>query len=414
MFEDSGVLLQRRHCSICGESESTLVFDQPMKSIIGLQDMDYHHLINACSTCGFIYASPIPKDQFIQQYYEQMSNYEHPESSGIKPAAEMRQIDRQLEIIAGGFATGFTGRALEVGCSIALGLSRLKEVGWNVLGLDPSEKCIEISRTRLGVEVRKGFLSLHLLQDKAPFDLIILSHVLEHLVDPAWAMKVLHELLAESGLIFIEVPNMLGLHRTKCAFTFEHVNYFTPTSLTNLVQQGGFAVDRLHVFDNGKDINPDHSVLALTVRKTNQSFAIRDDGQEGLRAVKDYKRTTGKLLAAMNERISHILDHTPAGRLALWGAGIHTSQLLSETLLKDASIACIYDNDPKKFGKRLFGIRIEGFPQTVAEAAKDIDAILISSEGSENEIYHQLKAAEQQGIKVYRLYAGLFVRPTAE
>ena len=237
--------------------------------------------------------------------------------------------------------------------------------------------------------------------------MIILSHVLEHLVDPAQGMKILRELLMDNGLVYIEVPNMLRPHGTKCAFTFEHVNFFTPTSLANLVQQCGFDVDSLYTFDNGKDINPGHSVIALTIRKTTDSFAIKNNVQEGIRAVEEYKRTTAQLLVAMNARIRRIVDHTTAGRLAIWGAGIHTSQLLSETLLKEANLACIYDNDPKKFGKRLFEIGVERFPPTAADAAKDIDAILISSEGSEDEIYQQLKGLEQQGIKVYRLYAGL-------
>jgi len=87
------------------------------------------------------------------------------------------------------------------------------------------------------------------------------------------------------------------------------------------------------------------------------------------------------------------------------GGGIHTSQLLSETKLKNAQIHCIFDNDPKKSGHDISGIPIKIFPTNIQDVLKDIDAILISSEASEDEIYHQIKNIKKDGVKIYRLYS---------
>ena len=87
------------------------------------------------------------------------------------------------------------------------------------------------------------------------------------------------------------------------------------------------------------------------------------------------------------------------------GGGIHTSQLLSETNIKSAKIYLIFDNDQKKSGHDISGISIKIFPKNVEDVKKYIDAILISSEASEEKIYHQIEFLSGNGIQVYRLYS---------
>lgn len=398
--------LVSRTCVICGGCDSSLAYDQSMENITGIGDIGYHHLINVCNRCGFAFASPLLEESVILKYYEQMSNYEHPMSDGIRPAKDIRQINRQIQIITSRFPSGFKGTALDIGCSIAYGLSRLQEKGWFVLGLDPSEKCIDISKNKLNVEVEKGFFSYDLLSARGPFDVIILSHVLEHLVNPETVIKQLCDLLSDDGLVYIEVPNLMKHNGTKCYFNFEHVNFFTPLSLTNLIQQNGFDIDSLATFDNGKDCQPFYPVIALTIKKAKGKFEIHNDKSESCRVINDYKEEVDGLVKRINFRIENILNETSPGRLALWGAGIHTGQLLSETVLKNAKINCIFDNDPKKAGNMLHGVEIRSFLSAI-DAKKDIDAILISSEASEDEIYKQLNYLENYGILIHQLYKNL-------
>jgi len=53
----------------------------------------------------------------------------------------------------------------------------------------------------------------------------------------------------------------------------------------------------------------------------------------------------------------------------------------------------------------LSGIPIRRFPDTSTEVLSEIDAILISSEASEEQIYRQLKPLEAHGLKIYKLYS---------
>ncbi len=316
------VSLIERCCSVCGSQDAANIYDQPTEYIVGIGDIGYHHLINICKKCGFVFASPILSEDEILKYYERMSNYEHPESAGNRSIEDVRQIERQIEFIMSRFPSGFKGSALDVGCSIAYGLSLLKTLGWEVMGVDPSDKCIEISWEKLGVPVRKGFFSLELLEDQKPFDVIILSHVIEHLVYPDEVIRHLPGLLKDGGIIYIEVPNLMKPNSTKCYFGFEHVNFFTPQSLINLVCQNGFAIDRIETFDNGKEIHPFYPVIAMSAKKSGKNRQpIRNDYSESLQVIEEYKSSTGLLTRRINKKIQNILDKTRPGKLALWGGG---------------------------------------------------------------------------------------------
>lgn len=393
-----------RVCPGCQSKDYREVFDQPTETIVGIGDIGYHHRIQICKDCGFVFANPLLPEKKILSFYEKMSNYEHPQYDGLRPQTEKNQISRYFELLIDKFSPGFKGSVLDIGCATAFGLSLFKARGWDVLGVDPSEKCVELSRKYYDVRVIKGFFDAGLLQKEKPFDLIILCHVLEHLVHPDQIIKELTGLLSKQGLVYIEVPNLLKPHAPKCYFGFEHVNFFTPTSLTNVVSVNGFSMDSCYTFNNGPGISPFYPVIASTWKKSNQQFRIRNNFEEALAVVEKFKKNSEKLVSKLQKKVKGIIDNTPNGRLAVWGGGIHTSQLFSETSLGQSEIACIFDNDPKKHGSRLFGHNIEEFCGEPDEIKKKIDSILISSEASEDIIYNQIKYLQNYGIKIYRLY----------
>jgi len=77
-----------------------------------------------------------------------------------------------------------------------------------------------------------------------PYDLVIASHVLEHLLDLD-LLDLLGGFLANGGLLYVEVPDALhyGAHeRLEFLYYFDrlHVNHFTPQSLARLVTGYGF------------------------------------------------------------------------------------------------------------------------------------------------------------------------------
>lgn len=86
---------------------------------------------------------------------------------------------------------------LDVGCGNGDYLRNAVDAGWQAVGIDADEKAVEVARQRR-FEARLGGIELFAGQ-AACFDAITLSHVLEHLHDPAMFPRAVHRLL-KSGV----------------------------------------------------------------------------------------------------------------------------------------------------------------------------------------------------------------------
>ena len=81
------------------------------------------------------------------------------------------------------------------------------------------------------------------------FDVIIISHVLEHLINCRLVISSLRELLAEDGIIFIEVPNCEDLITLEhSVFTQPHLHHFTEKSLEFLFKSCGYEIIKSDIF----------------------------------------------------------------------------------------------------------------------------------------------------------------------
>ncbi len=397
-----------RSCPNCHSSSYEKIFDQPTLHIVGISEVGYHHQIQICRDCGMVFASPLMPESEIQKYYETMSNYDHPLSSGIQITLEQRQVDRYVELLVERFPPDFRGKALDIGCATAIALSRLKGRGWQVLGVDPSPRCREIAQKNYGIRVVPGFFDMDTLKDEGPFDLVIMSHVLEHLLHPGAVIADVAKLLSDDGLLYIEVPDLMKPWAPKCYFAFEHINYFTSRSLLNSLQHWGFKNDHLATYENGPAIHPFYPVIASTWKKrgpTEQMPKPVNDCSPARQVIAEFSVSARRLLASVEEKIRKAVSQTPPGKLALWGAGIHTSQILSETSLRPSELACIFDNDPKKAGKMIDGVAVEVLGADYRALKQRVAGILISSEASEEAIYEQIKFLETHGIRIFRLYS---------
>ena len=104
------------------------------------------------------------------------------------------------------------GTLLDVGCGSGAFLQTAKSCGWDVVGVDPDPKAVA-NGLRLGLNVRQGGIEQFLGEEKS-FDIITLSHVIEHVHDPAALLKAIYRLLKPGGQLWLETPNIdsLGHH----------------------------------------------------------------------------------------------------------------------------------------------------------------------------------------------------------
>jgi SAM-dependent methyltransferase len=102
------------------------------------------------------------------------------------------------------------GRCLEVGPGQGVDLARLRLLGWDACGLEMDPVAAERARLTSGCEVRVGTLS-STDYPRRHFDLVYMSHVLEHLPDPSGSLRRCLELLAPGGRLVLEYPNPQAL-----------------------------------------------------------------------------------------------------------------------------------------------------------------------------------------------------------
>ncbi|MBX6390621.1 MAG: class I SAM-dependent methyltransferase [Frankia sp.] len=160
------------------------------------------------------------------------------------------------------------GRALDCGCGAGDNARLLTQRGWRVTGvtIDPAEgaaaaahcAAVVLADLTAGLPFAAGEGTP--AGDPAPgaaagpFDLVVLSHVLEHLADPAALLAEARRVLAPGGRIAVALPNVLH-YRQRAEFLrgrFEytetglmdatHLRFFTVTSARRLVESAGLAI----------------------------------------------------------------------------------------------------------------------------------------------------------------------------
>jgi len=123
-------------------------------------------------------------------------------------------------------------------------MRRFVEAGWTATGIDADAEAVAAARST-GLDARAGALKSQGFPD-AYFDVVLMSHVIEHLPDPIDELKECRRILKPSGSIVIATPNSLALgHRVFGRHWLgldppRHLQIFTPKALTRVLAMAGF------------------------------------------------------------------------------------------------------------------------------------------------------------------------------
>jgi 2-polyprenyl-3-methyl-5-hydroxy-6-metoxy-1,4-benzoquinol methylase len=348
--------------------------------------------IVSCDNCNFVFADSAASQDEYDEFYTSLSKYEGNQTSGAiedKPW----EVDRFIEI--GAFldkhfpdkSTSF----LDIGCANGGLLRQLKKNGYsNLCGVDPSISCVKNTAQNGDIKAFPG--TAFKLPNVGLYDVVILSHTLEHLYDIKRAVTYLTSFIAEDGCLFIEVPNASEYFEYLTSplqdFNVEHINHFSIQSLQNLIQPLGFkrldyitkvieapegipvpaiaSLWKANTFGGVKETTLDRT-LKLSINKyINESLAVFD-------------KISGQLENHLNEFESFII----------WGTGQLAFKLLNYTCLKNAKISQFVDNNPINQGKKLRGI-----PIVSPSSIDGLQPIIITSISYDAEIRNQIKAMD--------------------
>ena len=223
-----------------------------------LHDLAGEFNIVKCQTCGLMRTNPRPTTDSIGFYYPddygpylgtKVQSVDFERSSGIK--SFLRPLVRRI------FDSKSTalpplpiGRVLEIGCASGSFLNKMAGEGWQVEGIEFSEKAAREAE-RFGHKVHAGSLETAPTPKQA-YDLIVGWMVLEHLHDPVGCLKKLHNWAKPGAWLALSVPNAdaLGFRVFKEKWHDlhlpNHLYHFTPVSLAKLLEANGWTITKVH------------------------------------------------------------------------------------------------------------------------------------------------------------------------
>ena len=377
-----------RPCPICGMMRVGILHTQHFELPVG-HPLSSGYDVVKCEACSFVYADTTVGQADYDRFYTQYSKYEDGKTAtgGGENPFDLARLEISADQIVN-FLQEPGARILDVGCANGGLLRALAKRGYkNICGLDPSPACVENSRT-LGLEAYQG--SINRPFEHGKYDLVVLSHTLEHIQDVKGAIAWFDTVLDPAGLLlaFIETPDATRyvdfLYAPFQDFNTEHINHFSQIMLKNVMETAGF--DTLLTGEKTLTLNPTMFYPAVfgfwKKAKVQKAIHLRID-QKLISQLDAYIQQSSLILQEMEEVIKNALLDSP--RLIIWGTGQLAMKLLAETSLGKAEIVAFVDNNPINQGKTLHGVKIIS-PEAIRER---LEPILITS------TLHQQAISEQ-------------------
>lgn len=241
------------HSAVCAVDEGE------MTTLCRLTGSDTYYAIEigCCKKCGYVGYIDKPTEKWISTLYAEAWD-------GVKD----KKIDREVQKRKEKYSTITSNPEFEratmvldrwqryfpkekflcdMGCGYGMQLKLLWDRGFNkVIGCEASPHRAEVARRAFGVTVADGTFDHPAVQAElrksAPLGLIYANNVLEHVHNPAEAIRLCANLQEDGDKLVIAVPNQTGEPTWCVLFYFLHLNSFTSYALETLLSRYGYTI----------------------------------------------------------------------------------------------------------------------------------------------------------------------------
>ena len=137
---------------------------------------------------------------------------------------------------------------LEIGASNGLLLSLFKKENFNVFGYELNENARKNAFKKYGIEMKEDFLKDKDI-NKNKYDIVIMSHILEHFINPKYILNNIHNFIGGgvNSILFIEIPytpnyKIVSKEDMKVFFETEHTVHFNEKNISLLIKECNFKI----------------------------------------------------------------------------------------------------------------------------------------------------------------------------
>ncbi len=270
--------VSRRLCPLCGrdnEAEKASRYSLPPWSI------------KDCPACRFVYIdrAPLAAQQVTAMAWDRATKVEEQRRDRLRPLSyrASKRLRFRLHLLPRRSMLAYVraridgGAVLDLGCGDGQALrdfpASFRPFGIELAALAAAAADRQF-RERGGGAVQAACLEGLRAFESGTFDAACLRSYLEHEAEPLAVLREVARVLTPAGFAVVKVPNYGSLNRRVmgrhwCGFRYpEHLNYFTPATLTVLAARAGFRArfglgGRLPTGDNMWAVLERSSPLAL-------------------------------------------------------------------------------------------------------------------------------------------------------
>lgn len=231
MREMINIEMEEIPCPICGKAEYRLLHKE-----------DEFQMVR-CFSCQFIYLNPRPTGDALVRFYQ---DYLPEDESFVKAWQRMMApiFKKAADLIE---RYKKKGKLLDVGSGFGFFLSEMRERGWEVVGVEISQKAMEYARSILGLTVHEGPLE-KVGFPESQFDVVSGFYVIEHLPNPLAFLKECFRILKPGGLLLLRYPHSTPIKNFLRFFGIAnrlydlpaHLSDFSPIMIQQCLKRAGF------------------------------------------------------------------------------------------------------------------------------------------------------------------------------
>ncbi len=235
-----------RPCPVCSKIASVDVGELTNTSVTAeALDHSNYHLLH-CRDCNIVYLSPMPTTHDLDAIYIGQAQFDYYDDERMRAVVDF--MEHRLRALLARLRKVDAPAVLEIGAGFAWMASAGKRVSPRSLGVaqditaEVADKCPWVDHYIVGPADDPRIDAL------GPYDVISLTHVIEHLPDPAAMLRRLHPITR--GMIFITAPHRPvrwdGTIESWLKYSYNHVpahlQYFGEKGMRRMAEANGFKV----------------------------------------------------------------------------------------------------------------------------------------------------------------------------
>jgi 2-polyprenyl-3-methyl-5-hydroxy-6-metoxy-1,4-benzoquinol methylase len=246
-----------------------------------------------------------------------------------------------------------------------------EDINWTII--DP-----HVKQFNNNIKIDNSFFDEN-YKSETKYDLIVHSHLIEHVTDINSFLRTCHKNLTDDGYMVFSLPNfdMFIDKRLTNSINFEHTYFINEYFLSKLFRLNGFElIEKTYYYEKFN--------IFYCVRKCNSEETTFDQSK--------YSEYKNKFLEYFDD-INIFIKNTNAeisnnDNVFMFGGHV-TSQFLLAMGLDESNIEYLLDNDPNKQGKRLYGTNlIVKSPSILSEYERP--TLILKNSSFDEEIKNQI------------------------